>query len=502
MLKENWRLIARLERAGDFLIIIASFFLAYYGRDSLLFWDALFDLKLPFRGLELAPVKDYFIVLFVALIGYFLTLSAMGAYGSMRLSSVWRLLQISVVSSVIVFFLLAAALFLLKIDLSRSFVLLFCVLSAISLLGERFLVLELLRFWRKRGKNYRNLLICGIGEQALRVVSEINARPELGIRIRGFVDLRNEPTAADKEGRIKEVRAFRAQIKAMPRAIASRVLFGIDAAERALKHYAIDEVIFTDVVNVMPVVQEVVFIAAEEGVRTTIAADLFSVGMVKSGISYFGGMPLIHFQTPPGDQWELVVKRAIDVVVSAFLLLLFSPVLLVIAAAVMLDSVGPVIFRQRRMGLNGRIFYMYKFRSMRLDAEDELGDLRSLNEMKGPAFKLTNDPRVTRVGRILRRFSLDELPQLWNVLVGEMSLVGPRPPVPGEVSMYERKSRRRLSMRPGLTCTWQVSGRNEIKDFESWVKLDLEYIDNWSLTRDLALLIRTIPAVIFGTGAR
>jgi lipopolysaccharide/colanic/teichoic acid biosynthesis glycosyltransferase len=163
---------------------------------------------------------------------------------------------------------------------------------------------------------------------------------------------------------------------------------------------------------------------------------------------------------------------------------------------------GPVFFKQTRVGLNGRLFQMLKFRSMYLGSEANTEALKAYNEMQGPAFKMSNDPRVTPFGRILRRFSLDELPQLYNVLVGEMSLVGPRPPIPGEVSLYERRSRRRLSMRPGLTCTWQVSGRNEISDFAQWVKLDLDYIDNWSLLGDLWLLLRTIPAVLVGRGAR
>jgi lipopolysaccharide/colanic/teichoic acid biosynthesis glycosyltransferase len=154
------------------------------------------------------------------------------------------------------------------------------------------------------------------------------------------------------------------------------------------------------------------------------------------------------------------------------------------------------------MGLNGRIFTMYKFRSMYLDAEERKSELQSLNEMEGPVFKIKHDPRVTKFGKFLRKTSLDELPQLWNVIRGDMSIVGPRPPLPGEVSMYDRKSRRRLSMRPGMTCTWQVSGRNEIIQFSDWVKMDLEYIDNWSLTRDLVLIIRTIPVVLFGRGGR
>jgi exopolysaccharide biosynthesis polyprenyl glycosylphosphotransferase len=278
-------------------------------------------------------------------------------------------------------------------------------------------------------------------------------------------------------------------------------LVGGDTIAKALEDYAIDEVIFTDVVEVMPQVEEMVLLCAEQGVRTTIAADLFSIGLIKSGISYFGGMPLIHFQTPPGDSWTLVAKRALDIVVASAALVALSPLFLVLAIGVK-RTPGSVLFRQTRVGLNGKLFQMLKFRSMYSGSEAVLQELKSQNEMTGPVFKMRDDPRVTPFGRFMRRFSLDELPQLWNVLMGDMSLVGPRPPIPGEVGLYARRSRRRLSMRPGLTCTWQVSGRNEIKDFESWVKLDLEYIDNWSLAGDLLLLIRTIPAVVLGTGAR
>lgn len=495
MLKENWRLISRLERLGDSILIAVCFVISYYGRNSLLFWDQLFGLELPFSGPSLAPIKDYFIVLLVAWVGYITSLSWLGAYGSMRLSSPWHLLRLSISSSLLVFLLLAAAMFLLKLDLSRSFIILFCLLVSLTLTAERFVVLQLLRFWRRRGRNYRNVLVCGLGDQALRLVQELSARPELGIRVRGFVDLLGGGSSA-------HIRSFREQIRHADGQISTRVLIGIAAAEKALKHLAIDEVIFTDVVEVMPQVREVVFVCAEEGVRTTIAADLFSVGLVKSGISYFGGMPLIHFQSPPGDHWELVVKRVVDVAVSGVLLLLFAPLFGLIAILVALTSPGPILYRQRRMGLNGRQFLLYKFRSMRIGADREIAALREKNEMRGPVFKLKNDPRVTPIGRILRRYSLDELPQLWNVFLGDMSLVGPRPPIPGEVSLYERRDRRRLSMRPGITCTWQVSGRSDIRDFDEWVKLDLEYIDNWSLSRDFSLMLRTIPAVIFGQGAR
>ncbi|NDD62695.1 MAG: sugar transferase [Acidobacteria bacterium] len=408
-------------------------------------------------------------------------------------SSHWRLLRVSIASSLVVFLTLAATLFLLKLDLSRSFLILFCSLVGLFLSAQRFLVLRLLRMWRRQGKNFRNIIICGVGEQAQKLAGQIVSQPELGLLIRGFVDLGGRGPERSEQFK----RALRSQGYTFP----VRVVDGATGLHRALTEYAVDEVIFTDIVDVMPLVEEGVVVCAEQGVRTTIAADLFSMGMVKSGLSYFGDMPLIHFQTPPGDRWELTVKRVLDILISAVLLVLLSPVFLVVALAVRASSPGPVIFRQTRVGLNGRLFELLKFRSMVADSEEQLAALREKNEMEGPVFKMKEDPRVTPVGKILRRYSLDELPQLWNVLRGEMSIVGPRPPVPGEVSMYERRDRRRLSMRPGITCIWQVSGRSEIRDFESWVRLDLEYIDNWSLSRDISLMLRTIPAVLLGRGA-
>jgi len=195
------------------------------------------------------------------------------------------------------------------------------------------------------------------------------------------------------------------------------------------------------------------------------------------------------------------VKRAIDLLGAGAGLLLLSPTLALIAVAIKLDDpTGPVLFAQERSGLGGRCFTMWKFRSMVPEAEDIQSDLLADNEMSGPVFKMKLDPRVTRVGSWLRRWSLDELPQLWNVLRGDMSLVGPRPPLPSEVARYQRWQLRRLTVPPGITCIWQVSGRNTI-DFDTWMRLDLEYIDSWSLRLDIHLLLKTIPAVISGVGA-
>jgi exopolysaccharide biosynthesis polyprenyl glycosylphosphotransferase len=198
-----------------------------------------------------------------------------------------------------------------------------------------------------------------------------------------------------------------------------------------------------------------------------------------------------------------VIKQVIDVVGSAVLLLLGWPLLLAVALAIRLTSPGPILFRQKRCGVNGRPFTMLKFRSMQTNAEQRKAELEFMNEMEGPVFKITNDPRITPIGRFLRKYSLDELPQLFNVLRGEMSLVGPRPLPVDEVKRFDDLAyRRRLSVKPGLTCLWQISGRNEVRDFKDWVRLDLEYIDNWSLWLDLKILWWTVPAVLAGSGAK
>lgn len=239
----------------------------------------------------------------------------------------------------------------------------------------------------------------------------------------------------------------------------------------------------------------------EVGVPFSMEAGFVDRRLARATLERVDDAELLTFTALPYDPSALAMKRAMDVLVAGALLLLAAPVLLLVALLIQAEDRGPVLFRQERVGRFGRRFTMLKFRSMHTDAEARLASLAGLNEADGPVFKMAQDPRITRVGRWLRRSSLDELPQLVNVLRGEMSLVGPRPPLPDEVSGYEAWQRRRLSMKPGLTCIWQVSGRSRL-DFETWMRLDLEYIDNWSLGLDLLLLLRTVPAVLTGDGAR
>jgi exopolysaccharide biosynthesis polyprenyl glycosylphosphotransferase len=240
-----------------------------------------------------------------------------------------------------------------------------------------------------------------------------------------------------------------------------------------------------------------------EGVEAWLVADFFKAQISRTNFDDFYGWPVLVFRSTPDSSWPRVVKQLMDSVGSFLLLALGWPIFVVIALLIKLTSPGPVFFRQQRSGCNGQPFTIYKFRTMVTNAEQLKHELAAMNEMSGPVFKVTNDPRVTRVGKVLRKFSFDELPQLFNVLRGEMSLVGPRPLPVDEVKRFnDLAHRRRLSVKPGITCLWQISGRNNVSDFKEWVRLDLEYIDNWSLWLDVKILWRTLPAVLAGTGAK
>jgi len=250
-------------------------------------------------------------------------------------------------------------------------------------------------------------------------------------------------------------------------------------------------------------IEKVVQACELEGVEVWLVADFFKTQISRTTFDEFQGQPMLVFRSAPEASGQFLAKHFLDFFGALLALLLVAPFFGVVALLVRLGSPGPVFFRQQRCGLNGHPFTMLKFRSMVSNAEQRKDELAAFNEMSGPVFKLTNDPRVTRMGRFLRKYSIDEWPQLLNVLRGEMSLVGPRPLPVDEVRRFDDLShRRRLSVKPGLTCLWQISGRNDVKDFEDWVRLDLEYIDHWSIWLDLKIILRTIPVVLIGTGAR
>lgn len=328
-----------------------------------------------------------------------------------------------------------------------------------------------------------NVVILGTGERARRLAERLESEPRGRVAVHGFLD--DTPSEAAQT----ELR----DLYLGPLSHLRRLAMDGEI-ERAI--YALPRRFLAEesVINLISTCEML-------GIEVTIPLDLFETRASRMVPETMAGTPAVTLSLRGHHRpWKLAVKRAIDVVVASTALVLTLPIWLAAMVAIKLDSKGPIFFRQLRSGRLGKPFWFYKFRTMRVDAEESLSELRDKNEQAGPVFKIKNDPRVTPVGRWLRRYSIDELPQLLHVIAGEMSLVGPRPPLPAEVLRYEIDHRARLSMRPGITCLWQVSGRNEIP-FGDWVKLDLEYIERWSLWLDLEIMLLTIPAVLSARGA-
>ena len=333
---------------------------------------------------------------------------------------------------------------------------------------------------RQRGVGVARVVIVGAGEVGRTVLRTIIARPELGYQIVGFVD--DHP-----DRRYTDIGSFHA-------------LGPINQLSSVLDAHTIDEVIITLPWSEHPCILNIAQVCEARGVRPRIVPDLFQMSLSSVDVNDLVGIPLIGMRVPSLSGVNLVVKRAFDLIVGIPLMLIALPLAALIGLAIRIDSPGPIVFRQIRVGLNGQPFWCYKFRSMRQSAEEEVERLLDRNESSGPLFKRRDDPRRTRVGRFLRRTSLDELPQLINVLRGEMSLVGPRPPLPGEVEQYKDWHKPRLVARPGMTGLWQVSGRSDVS-FDEMVLLDIYYIENWSLPMDIGILLRTLPKVLSGEGA-
>ncbi|HET6437718.1 MAG TPA: sugar transferase [Anaeromyxobacter sp.] len=325
----------------------------------------------------------------------------------------------------------------------------------------------------------RYYAVVGSGDLAAEIIAKLHLHPEWAMRLAGFV-LEEGARPAD------------------PNCV---VLGRVAQLGKILEEHVLDDVVFAVPRERLHAIEDAVKVCEEQGVGVMIALDVLRFGNARMSVGDLNGLPMLALTRTPSDELALAAKRLFDVVTSSIVLLLLSPVLLAVAAAIKLDSPGPIFFRQKRVGLQGRVFGIFKFRSMYVNAEARLDSLRAHNEMSGPVFKMRNDPRITRVGRFIRRTSLDEFPQFWNVLRGEMSVVGPRPPLPSEVRQYKRWQRRRLSVKPGITCLWQISGRNNV-DFDRWMELDLEYIDQWSLWNDIQICLKTIPAVLGTRGAR
>ncbi|MGH9325239.1 MAG: sugar transferase [Terriglobia bacterium] len=333
---------------------------------------------------------------------------------------------------------------------------------------------------------YRRFLLIGGSAEAVEIAKAIESNEGRGMRLAGFV-----LATRDTQGEMwVDQSGFR---HGYP-------VFELDELPELLHRHVIDEVIFAVSREDLATLEHTFLLCEQEGVKARLALGFFPHLTSSVSLEHLREIPLLTFSTTPENEYLMLWKRMADFVMAGILVIVFSPLFLLLAVLIKITSRGSVFYRQVRCGLGGRRFVLFKFRSMRVGADLDREALEALNEMDGPVFKIKNDPRCTTAGRFMRKLSLDEFPQLFNILRGDMSFVGPRPPLPQEVDRYERWQRRRLRMRPGLTCLWALKGRNRL-NFKQWMELDLEYIDRWSPLLDWKILVKTIPVVLLGRGA-
>jgi exopolysaccharide biosynthesis polyprenyl glycosylphosphotransferase len=471
MLREHHVFLKRVMIFSDLCIVLVTFFLGILLRNNLThFYD---------------EIGIYFVLLPTLLITWGVLLYYFGMYYSFRTKQISDVLFIIIETTFVGIGFFGSFLFITKIvSISRLQIGYSFLLAAFFISIEKIFLIKYFRYQRKKGINTRNILIVGTGKRAQDFINLINKNEEWGIKAIGLVD--------DDTSRVSAGTMY-----------GYKILGTLDDIPNIIHNHVVDEVLFVVPRSWLNKIEKIIsYVCEVEGIKVSVAIDLFEHRLSKAKYSYLDTLPLLTFDSTPDELIQLLIKRLFDLFSSIIAIILLSPVFLITAIIVKVSSKGPIFFRQQRCSLNGRRFTLYKFRTMVVDAESKLEELLAYNEMQGPVFKMENDPRLTKAGKFLRKFSIDELPQFWNVFRGDMSLVGPRPPLPAEVDKYEPWQRRRLSMRPGITCLWQARGRNKINDFNEWMELDLEYIDNWSLWFDFKILLKTVPVVLFGIGAK
>lgn len=469
MFSRSHRKVKFLFALADVLLTALAFEAAYQLRVWLPF-EQIFYLTVPVKALLLGTAA-----LAWPLTGYWLNV-----YERLDSALPRRILRDSFRQSAFGGIVIIMVEFALRLDLSRAFLGFFVVFSWILLCLFRLNAGRLIGWIRREFGAPHYVLIVGLGERAERLGRLCEQSAGYGIRLVGFLAPDRDAPASIRLGLEYPV-------------------FSRGEIQTLLDRHVIDDVVLTVESHRLGELEDILLRCDEEGVRTRVAVDFFPHVNSEVYLDRLANLPLLTFAAAPHDEVLLFIKRATDVVLASVALVALAPLMVLIGLAIRITSPGPVIYRQVRCGLNGRRFVFYKFRSMVANADELKPSLSHLNQ-KQIAFKIADDPRQTWIGRYLRRFSIDEWPQFWNVLKGDMSLVGPRPAVPEEVERYQRWQRRRLRMRPGLTCLWALEGRDTL-DFETWMRKDMEYIDNWSLALDWKILLRTIPRVLSGRGA-
>ncbi len=453
----------QIQQVLDACLFGASFWLAWILRANP---DVIDFLNLN----QVHPFANYFWLYLLVILAGPLVLEAQGFYDRPMLSSrraaAWPLFKGCLMATVA----LIMVLFFFRLELARAVAMLFGMISFLLILAKEELMRLGLRSQFARSQLQRKFILVGTAEETARMRQDLKAAPDDGMVVLAELDLNTH---------------------------------SVDKLTDLLHEHSVNGVILNARHNYFEQVESAIRTCELEGIEVWLVADFFKTQISHTSFDDFHGRPVLVFRTTPDASWQSVLKQMIDFAVAFVAVIIFALPFGIIALLIKRGSPGPILFRQQRCGLNGQPFTIFKFRTMASDAEQRKHELAAMNEMSGPVFKMKNDPRVTRIGKFLRKYSLDEVPQLFNVLRGEMSLVGPRPLPVDEVKRFDDLAhRRRLSVKPGLTCLWQVSGRNNVSDFKDWVRLDLEYIDNWSLWLDMKIICRTIPIVLIGTGAR
>jgi exopolysaccharide biosynthesis polyprenyl glycosylphosphotransferase len=475
----NRRILVKLYKLFDLVTMLVSFAASTYATFD--YYDREITIE-NFLAMRVS-IENFILFLFL-MFSWKFVFSAFGIYLSKRLAGRGKesldLLKATSVGTLI--WWAFAAVFGMSI-ITAQFLFVFWVLSSGICVTSRLMLRQVLKWLRLRGRNLRFLLIVGTNERAVRFAERIESRPDLGYSLLGFVENHWKGNPVFQNSNYRIVTDFEGFVSYVRENVVDEVVVCLPVRSLYNQILALSR------------------ICEEQGIIVRHFSGLYDLKQAYMRTDHFEGESLVTHYTGLMDGWQVLMKRILDILLSLFLLALFCPLFLVSALLIKRSSPGPVFFVQERVGLNKRRFRLYKFRTMVADAEEKLAELEGLNERSGPVFKIKNDPRITPIGRFLRKTSVDELPQLYNVLIGDMSLVGPRAlPVRDYNGFDQDWHRRRFSVRPGITCLWQVNGRNNIA-FDQWMELDLEYIDQWSLWLDVKILVKTIPAVISGHGA-
>jgi exopolysaccharide biosynthesis polyprenyl glycosylphosphotransferase len=463
MLARKQELNTQLQQLIDSFLLAISLIGAYFLRSYATSW---FNLT---RTID--PFTNYQWLLVVVMPFGPILLDLQAFYQTPLAKKTWKSFVQIVRAMIYLSILVSACIIFLRLPLpNRSVPILFILIATLVLLLKERIAIAIIRQRAARGELRERVLLAGIPQDIAALEQSFTPDQKMLMQIAGRIDIEKQP--------ISDL------VEAMHRHAVARVVF-------AAGHSQLNRI------------EQAIGACEVEGVPAWLVADFIQTSIAQPDFDAFAGRPMLVFRSTPEVSWALLIKGIIDRISALIGLIVLAIPMAIVALTIRLTSPGPVIFRQQRAGKHGKAFTMYKFRSMATDAEMRRAELEPFNQMQGPVFKVEDDPRITPFGRWLRRTSVDELPQLLNVLMGDMSLVGPRPLPIYEVEKFEDTAqRRRLSVKPGITCLWQISGRNQVQDFSDWVKLDLDYIDRWSLGLDFKILLRTIPAVLFGFGAK